>query len=134
MFNRPGPRLVDALEWLAAMFHGCDDVCPPGFPYEWLDTKQKASEGERRRKKATGASSGGGAPDMTDIEDAHRCAVDKGSETYIDPRTGYTVFTQLAALKRGKCCGSGCRHCPYSHDRVPAARKARLPPPIVDIR
>lgn len=23
------------------------------------------------------------------------------------------VFTALFHLKRGQCCGSGCRHCPY---------------------
>ena len=23
------------------------------------------------------------------------------------------IFTALAHIKRGQCCGSGCRHCPY---------------------
>lgn len=26
---------------------------------------------------------------------------------------GLLVFTQAYHLKRGACCGSGCRHCPY---------------------
>ncbi|MCU0449704.1 MAG: cysteine-rich CWC family protein [Bernardetiaceae bacterium] len=26
---------------------------------------------------------------------------------------GYWVFTELYHLLRGKCCGSGCRHCVY---------------------
>jgi hypothetical protein len=26
---------------------------------------------------------------------------------------GFIVFTRLYHLKRGYCCGSGCRHCPY---------------------
>lgn len=26
---------------------------------------------------------------------------------------GYWVFTEYYHLKRGYCCGSGCRHCPY---------------------
>ncbi len=26
---------------------------------------------------------------------------------------GYTVFTEWHHLKRGECCGNGCRHCPY---------------------
>ncbi len=26
---------------------------------------------------------------------------------------GYTVFTESYHKKRGYCCGSGCRHCPY---------------------
>ncbi|MGA7343915.1 MAG: DUF5522 domain-containing protein [Terracidiphilus sp.] len=25
----------------------------------------------------------------------------------------YLVFTGAYHLKRGSCCGSGCRHCPY---------------------
>lgn len=25
----------------------------------------------------------------------------------------YMVFTAAYHLKRGTCCGSGCRHCPY---------------------
>ncbi len=25
----------------------------------------------------------------------------------------YVVFTAAYHLKRGYCCGSGCRHCPY---------------------
>ncbi len=31
---------------------------------------------------------------------------------------GYRVFTEQYHLKRGYCCESGCRHCPYGyHDR-----------------
>jgi hypothetical protein len=26
---------------------------------------------------------------------------------------GYRVFTAKYLLKRGHCCKSGCRHCPY---------------------
>ncbi len=26
---------------------------------------------------------------------------------------GFIVFTRQYHLKRGQCCGSGCRHCPY---------------------
>jgi Family of unknown function (DUF5522) len=25
----------------------------------------------------------------------------------------YMVFTALYHLRKGACCGSGCRHCPY---------------------
>ncbi len=27
--------------------------------------------------------------------------------------SGLMVFTRAYHLKRGYCCGSGCRHCPY---------------------
>ena len=53
-----------------------------------------------------------------DIEDLHREACELGSATYIDPATGYTVITEYAHLKRGKCCGNACRHCPFDHVNV----------------
>jgi len=28
----------------------------------------------------------------------------------------YLVFTAAYHLKRGECCHSGCRHCPYGED------------------
>ena len=28
---------------------------------------------------------------------------------------GYRVFTEKYHLKRGYCCESGCRHCPYGY-------------------
>lgn len=37
MFNRPGPRLVDALEWLAAWINARPEIAPRGFPAEaWV--------------------------------------------------------------------------------------------------
>jgi hypothetical protein len=33
----------------------------------------------------------------------------------------YLVFTAAYHLKRGYCCGSGCRHCPYRDGAAPAA-------------
>jgi hypothetical protein len=44
---------------------------------------------------------------------AHDRAVAAGSETYVDPATGFEVFTSATLLARGSCCDSGCRHCPY---------------------
>jgi hypothetical protein len=35
MFNRPGPRLVDAFEWLVAWINGRDELSPAGFPVEY---------------------------------------------------------------------------------------------------
>ncbi|MBP0903230.1 DUF5522 domain-containing protein [Mariniflexile gromovii] len=31
---------------------------------------------------------------------------------YLTPE-GYRCFTEQYLLKRGYCCESGCRHCPY---------------------
>jgi len=34
MFNRPGPRLVDAFRWLVAWINGREEIWPAGFPVE----------------------------------------------------------------------------------------------------
>jgi hypothetical protein len=40
----------------------------------------------------------------------------EGVDYYMDK--GRWVFTGHFLLKRGECCGSGCRHCPYDHKNV----------------
>ena len=37
----------------------------------------------------------------------------EGEDFYFDEKTGYKIFTEKFLKKRGYCCGSGCRHCPY---------------------
>jgi cob(I)alamin adenosyltransferase len=62
-----------------------------------------------------------------DIEDLHRQAVQRGDTTYVDPSTDFMVFTELAHLKRGVCCGRQCRHCPYGWVNVPDKNFRRVP-------
>ncbi|MBI1317310.1 hypothetical protein GC167_10735 [bacterium] len=38
-------------------------------------------------------------------------------EDYYKDPSGFLVFTEAYHLKRGYCCQSGCRHCPYGFDR-----------------
>jgi len=52
----------------------------------------------------------------------HRYAVTHNRDTYIDPSSGYSVFSQIY-LKRRPCCGNGCRHCPHGHINVPGKRE-----------
>ena len=59
-----------------------------------------------------------GVPDIEDFEAIHNRACAAGDFFYNDPKTGYMVMTKINHQKRGKCCGSGCRHCPYSHVNV----------------
>jgi hypothetical protein len=40
----------------------------------------------------------------------------------------YMVFTAAYHLKRGYCCGSGCRHCPYGHSAVQTEQAQRPEP------
>ncbi|WP_103934042.1 DUF5522 domain-containing protein [Bryocella elongata] len=34
---------------------------------------------------------------------------------------GFVVFTASFLLRRGYCCGNGCRHCPYSEEEGSAS-------------
>jgi hypothetical protein len=36
---------------------------------------------------------------------------------------GFLVYTAAYHLKRGYCCGSGCRHCPYEPKHVDGSTK-----------
>ena len=55
-------------------------------------------------------------PPMLEIIRAHTEALEAGADTYVDPRSGYTVLTAGYLARRGYCCESGCRHCPYVRD------------------
>lgn len=48
-----------------------------------------------------------------EIMTEHQRAVAQGRDLYVDPESGLYVLTAQAHLDRGRCCGSGCRHCPY---------------------
>ena len=52
-------------------------------------------------------------PDVAAILAAHDAAVAAGEDDYVDPSSGYRVFTAVTLRERGTCCGQGCRHCPW---------------------
>lgn len=52
-------------------------------------------------------------PLYNEIMAKHKEAIDNNSDVYVDPESGFTVLTAAFLLKRGYCCESGCRHCPY---------------------
>lgn len=60
--------------------------------------------------------------DRAKIRLLHKEAVARELDTYIDPATGYEVFT-AHHLKTRECCGSSCRHCPWGHRNVPGKGK-----------
>ena len=43
--------------------------------------------------------------------------MEENIDFYIE--NGYYVFTEQYHLKRGYCCKSGCRHCPWKYKKVP---------------
>ncbi|MFN6037914.1 MAG: DUF5522 domain-containing protein [Bacteroidota bacterium] len=36
-------------------------------------------------------------------------------EDFYKSDDGYIIFTEKYLLKRGYCCKSGCKHCPYGY-------------------
>lgn len=59
-------------------------------------------------------------------ERLHDAACANGEAFYVDPATGFQVFTALTLRRLGQCCGSGCRHCPYAHSAVPIQARSRI--------
>jgi hypothetical protein len=45
----------------------------------------------------------------------------EGEDFYFEK--GLMVFTENYHKKRGYCCGSRCRHCPYNYANVKSADK-----------
>jgi diphthamide synthase (EF-2-diphthine--ammonia ligase) len=128
-FVNPGPNLMLGIAILALVaFADRPSVTaairalpfwPPDLePYRKVDVAPKKEEKDPVCSGATTLS------DIEDFDTLHRAACAVGSHTYADPVTRYTVFTELAHLARGKCCGSGCRHCPYAHENVKADQLA----------
>jgi Family of unknown function (DUF5522) len=54
----------------------------------------------------------------------------QGEDYYLE--NGNWVFTAKFLLRRGYCCRSGCRHCPYGF--VKEDRKSNLPQMDADER
>jgi hypothetical protein len=52
-------------------------------------------------------------PQWAQIMRRHDAAVAAGEPGYLDPVSGLFVMTAAVHLARGRCCNSGCRHCPY---------------------
>lgn len=52
------------------------------------------------------------ADDMSGFSRKNELKVD---DYYLNPE-GYIVFTEQYLLKRGHCCKSGCKHCPFGYD------------------
>ena len=49
----------------------------------------------------------------------------EGEDFYYN-EDGYMVLTENFHLKKGFCCGNGCRHCPYNYVNVPEQKRSEL--------
>eukprot|EP00439_Symbiodinium_sp_Y106_P073284 s292_g13.t1 len=124
-FARPGPSLVAGVAIMARVMH--DDV--PGIVSAVEATGLLPAEGVAwGRVEPPGLEASGVPGQPGDIEDLcwslHKEACQRGERFYLDPKTGYQVMTEVAHKKRGKCCGCGCRHCPFNHANVPSTERA----------
>jgi hypothetical protein len=57
----------------------------------------------------------------------------EGTDFYYN-EDGLMVLTSAYHLKRGTCCGKGCRHCPYKYENVPEPKRTILlkeRPPVI---
>ena len=114
------PKVLIAIEKCCQKF--ATRLTPRSSAVGWQRVELPEKEANTSNKKAKAF----GVGDIEDLagsaEDGfhalHQKACDEGKTTYKDPATGYSVFTEVAHRKRGKCCGSGCRHCPYNHANV----------------
>ncbi len=146
-FARPGPELLGGVAVVAATVYGSDpkfryemnqlDFVREGFSMEWEHVNVSLEKKDKELVPAMQLNLQAGI-DIVDIEDIHsksddfstlhKQACDAGELSYEDPATGYHVFTELAHKKRGKCCGNGCRHCPYYHVNVKNKAKKIMQP------
>lgn len=51
--------------------------------------------------------------------------LEEGEDYYYNDQ-GYIVLTEKFHLKKGYCCGNGCKHCPYEFINVPEPKRSEL--------
>eukprot|EP00571_Detonula_confervacea_P008212 CAMPEP_0172322392 /NCGR_PEP_ID=MMETSP1058-20130122/45748_1 /TAXON_ID=83371 /ORGANISM="Detonula confervacea, Strain CCMP 353" /LENGTH=672 /DNA_ID=CAMNT_0013038125 /DNA_START=44 /DNA_END=2062 /DNA_ORIENTATION=+ len=117
-FARPGPALREGIAILARCAY--DGEAEVVRALERIAFMPKENEGW---SKIAFPEESADIPDIEDLVnetymEAHDEACLAKLDLYKDPATGYNVYTEYAHKKRGKCCGSGCRHCPYNHANV----------------
>lgn len=49
----------------------------------------------------------------------------EGEDFYFN-ENGLMVLTEKYHLKRGHCCGNGCKHCPYEYENVSEPQRSYL--------
>ena len=48
-------------------------------------------------------------------DSSFQAPLQEGLDYYVEK--GFLVFTEAYHLRRGYCCGSGCRHCPWKEKK-----------------
>ena len=68
-------------------------------------------------------------PRRVEILASHDAALAERRSGYLDPGTGLFVMSAATLAERGRCCHSGCRHCPYVVGPDEATAPGDQPPP-----
>mmetsp|Transcript_27624 Transcript_27624/g.76032 ORF Transcript_27624/g.76032 Transcript_27624/m.76032 type:complete len:703 (-) Transcript_27624:957-3065(-) len=139
--TQPGPQLLVGVAILAqCAYHNQPkvlqsiaetNIIAPSKGFEVVDIQSRLAMDKTRAKVDDDLASAVGIGDIEDnvgakgFAERHKDACERGEDFYDDPETGYKVFTEVAHKKRGYCCGSGCRHCPYNHQNVAGKNKAQ---------
>uniref|UniRef100_A0A7S3EKN6 Fe/B12 periplasmic-binding domain-containing protein n=1 Tax=Rhodosorus marinus TaxID=101924 RepID=A0A7S3EKN6_9RHOD len=126
-FAQPAPQLSMGTALMARLAYDNDDRAVallsdalgdliPAEGEGWKRLKPKVAEEIRETE----------VKDIESVWELHDEAVKNQKLHYIDPETGLFVFTSLAHKRRGRCCGSGCRHCPFGHENVSLEKRSEL--------
>ena len=115
-YARPAPSLAEGSAVLARVIHDrSPHVVARLEELGWLPAEDVAYARVARGAPALPVAARTPVPGFAAVHE-RACAL--GQHSYVDPDTGYRVFTQLGLERRGTCCGCGCRHCPYGHVQV----------------
>jgi hypothetical protein len=49
----------------------------------------------------------------------------EGVDFYFN-ENGFVVLTEKYHIKKGYCCGNGCKHCPFEYEAVPEPKRSIL--------
>lgn len=49
----------------------------------------------------------------------------EGIDFYFN-ENGFVVLTENYHIKKGYCCGNGCKHCPFEYEAVPEPKRSIL--------
>ncbi|KAF5835689.1 hypothetical protein DUNSADRAFT_7017 [Dunaliella salina] len=135
-FNRPGPRLVDALEFLVGLFNDMPECIPEGFPWKRLRMPEVRQQDMARAANANGASgaatsltsasksgvtaSDDKSPEKSAAVDGNRneapavvCGNGRGAAAALAPHLGPSCAPNLAhdvEEAHAAACGVGNRH------------------------
>ena len=130
-FARPSPSLSAGVAIIARIAHDDQtEICrileaSDLLPLETKGWERVSSKSDANENKVYRLEDMEDLNVLTSWQRVHEEACKEHLDHYIDPATGYFVFTKYAHQKRGYCCGKGCRHCAYFHANVKMSERTK---------